>query len=376
MNTETPGHILIRGVNWLGDAVMTTPAVLRLRERFPEARITLLCPEKLQDLWVSHPAVDAVRTFKAGEGLGSVAHGLRSIGADLAVVLPNSFRSALEVWWAGIPRRVGSGRFPRTLFLTDRVAADPGVVRMRKRTEAEVRRLTGSPGARPTPRTVYPTASHQLHHYLRLVAPLGARPEPLPPSLTPPPAATRTMTDRLGIALGSGKPLVGLNAGAEYGPAKRWPLERFAEAARGLAQRTGCHFVLFGGKADQALAEDLSNRLQGLPVTSLAGATTLAELMAALALCRVVITNDTGPMHLAAALGVPVVTPFGSTSPELTGPGLPGDPRHHLLLGSASCAPCFLRQCPVDFRCMDSIPADRVVSSALEVLSSRSGTPA
>jgi heptosyltransferase-2 len=184
------------------------------------------------------------------------------------------------------------------------------------------------------------------------------------------------MTARLGIGLGSGKSLVGLNAGAEYGPAKRWPLKRFAEAARGLAQRTGCHFVLFGGKADQTLAEDLIRRLQGLPVTSLAGATTLAELLAALALCRVVITNDTGPMHLAAALGVPVVTPFGSTSPELTGPGLPGDPRHHLLLGSASCAPCFLRQCPVDFRCMDSIPADRVVSAALEVLSGRSDTPA
>jgi heptosyltransferase-2 len=135
-----------------------------------------------------------------------------------------------------------------------------------------------------------------------------------------------------------------------------------------LAERRGCHFVLFGGKADKALAEDLTRRLQGLPVTSLAGTTTLAELMAALALCRVVITNDTGPMHLAAALGVPVVTPFGSTSPELTGPGLPGDPSHHLLLGSAPCAPCFLRQCPVDFRCMDSIPADRVAAAALEAL--------
>ena len=134
--------------------------------------------------------------------------------------------------------------------------------------------------------------------------------------------------------------------------------------------------MLFGGKADRTLAEDLVRRLQGLPVTALAGQTTLAELMAALALCRVVITNDTGPMHLAAALGVPVVVPFGSTSPELTGPGLPGDPRHHLLLGSASCAPCFLRQCPVDFRCMESISADRVATAALEVLSRAPGTPA
>lgn len=176
------------------------------------------------------------------------------------------------------------------------------------------------------------------------------------------------MRARLGALLTSGKPLIGLNAGAEYGPAKRWPLGRFADVARSLAERTGCRFVLFGGTADIPLAEELTHRLQGLSVTSLAGQTTLAELMGALALCRVVITNDTGPMHLAAALGVPVVVPFGSTSPELTGPGLPGDPRHLLLLGEAPCAPCFLRHCPVDFRCMQSVSVDRAVHAALEAL--------
>jgi heptosyltransferase II len=374
MKPDTTRHILIRGVNWLGDAVMTTPAVLRLREHFPQAQITLLCAEKLRDLWTSHPAVDQVTTFAPGEGWRSVARNVRSINADLAVVFPNSFRSALEVWWAGIPRRVGSGSFPRTAFLTDRVAADPGTERMRKRTESEVRRMVGLPGAQRTPRTAYPTDSHQLHHYLRLVGYLGANVTPLPPRLAAGSTAIQAMTARLATSIALGKPLIGLNAGAEYGPAKRWPLDRFAEAARSLAERTGCHFVLFGGKADIPLAEDLTRRLQGLTVTSLAGQTTLAELMAALALCRVVITNDTGPMHLAAALGVPVVVPFGSTSPELTGPGLPGDPRHHLLLGSAPCAPCFLRQCPVDFRCMDSIPADRVVAAALTALSQLSGT--
>jgi heptosyltransferase-2 len=177
------------------------------------------------------------------------------------------------------------------------------------------------------------------------------------------------MATRLAPSLASGKPLIGLNVGAEYGPAKRWPLDRFAGVARMLAERTGCHFVLFGGKADIPLAGELTRPLQGLTVTSLAGQTTLAELMAALALCQVVITNDTGPMHLAAALGTPVVVPFGSTSPELTGPGLPGDPRHQLLLGEAPCAPCFLRQCPVDFRCMQSITVERTVQATLEVLS-------
>jgi len=364
----TPRHIVIRGVNWLGDAVMTTPAVLRLRERFPEARITVLCPEKLQDLWVSHPAVDAVQTFKTGEKFLSVARRLRSIDADLAVIFPNSLRSALETWWAGIPRRLGSESFPRSWLLTDRVQPVPGAARMRKRSQAEVRRLTTTLASPAAARTAYPVASHQLHHYLRLVGHLGANAEPVPPRLVAGTTATQAMRARLGALLTSGKPLIGLNAGAEYGPAKRWPLERFADVARSLAERTGCRFVLFGGTADIPLAEELTHRLQGLSVTSLAGQTTLAELMGALALCRVVITNDTGPMHLAAALGVPVVVPFGSTSPELTGPGLPGDPRHHLLLGEAPCAPCFLRHCPVDFRCMQSVSVDRAVHAALEAL--------
>ena len=232
-----------------------------------------------------------------------------------------------------------------------------------------MQRLNTAQASPAVARTPYPNNSHQLHHYLRLVGHLGADAEPLPPRLVPGNAATQLMATRLAPSLASGKPLIGLNVGAEYGPAKRWPLDRFAGVARILAERTGCHFVLFGGKADIPLAGELTRPLQGLTVTSLAGQTTLAELMAALALCQVVITNDTGPMHLAAALGTPVVVPFGSTSPELTGPGLPGDPRHQLLLGEAPCAPCFLRQCPVDFRCMQSITVERTVQATLEVLS-------
>ena len=373
----TARHLVIRGVNWLGDAVMTTPAVLRLRERFPDTRITLLCPEKLRDLWASHPAIDEVATFAPGEGLLPVSRNLRSIGADLAVIFPNSFRSALEAWAAGIPRRVGSGGFPRSWLLTDRVASPPGLVRMRKRTLEEVRRIASAASPESTEaRTAYPADSHQLHHYLRLAAHLGADSSPVPPRLCPAEAATLSMSTRLASAIASGASLIGLNAGAEYGPAKRWPLDRFAATARLLSERMQARspdrpspwFVLFGGKADIPLAQELTERLQGLSVTSLAGQTTLAELMAGLALCKVLVTNDTGPMHLAAALGVPVVVPFGSTSPELTGPGLPGDPRHRLLLGQAPCAPCFLRQCPVDFRCMDSIPVERVVTATLGVI--------
>ena len=130
-----------------------------------------------------------------------------------------------------------------------------------------------------------------------------------------------------------GKPLIllGLNPGAEYGPAKRWPAESFAAVAREVSRKIGnCVWLAFGGAGDWQLCNDIA-RLAGGGVLNLAGKTSLRQLMALLKLCRVVLTNDTGPMHVAAALGTPVVVPFGSTSPELTGPGLPGDPRHQLL---------------------------------------------
>src|SRR5262245_16381056 len=118
-NIMNPERILVRGVNWLGDAVMTTPALLRLRERFPAAVITLLAQEKLKDLWLRHPAVNETITFAPGEGVFSVGRKLRSGRFDLALVLPNSPRSALEVWLARIPRRVGLARPWRNWFLTD-----------------------------------------------------------------------------------------------------------------------------------------------------------------------------------------------------------------------------------------------------------------
>jgi len=362
-----PERILVRGVNWLGDAVMTTPALLRLRERFPAAQITLLCHEKLLGLWTGHPALDHVRTFGDADSPLKTAGRLRESRYDLAVVLPNSVRSALEPFLARIPRRLGGGSGPRRFLLTDAVPPDPSVVHMRKRREAEIRRLIDGPKAG---RPAIPEYSHQLHHYLRIVAATGASSAPLPPRLAV--GAEEQRAASLDVNPGGpGQPVVGLNAGAEYGPAKRWPVERFAEAANRLHAATGCRFLVFGGPADVVIAGQLSQRITPAPVSVLAGRTTLRQLMARLACCDVLVTNDTGPMHVAAALGVPVVVPFGSTSPELTGPGVPGDPRHALLRGDAACAPCFLRQCPVDFRCMQGVTVDAVVAAAERALASR-----
>ncbi|HLP75863.1 MAG TPA: glycosyltransferase family 9 protein, partial [Candidatus Paceibacterota bacterium] len=168
---------------------------------------------------------------------------------------------------------------------------------------------------------------------------------------------------------GDDRPVFGLNAGAEYGPAKRWPIAKFIATAREIQRRTNCVWLVFGGAGDTVLAAEIESAFQDQPaaVRNLAGRTSLRELCAALRFCRVVLTNDTGPMHVAAAVGTPVVVPFGSTSPELTGPGFPGAARHVFLRSVVPCSPCFLRECPVDFRCMEGISVERAVDAVMRL---------
>ena len=374
------GRILVRGVNWLGDAVMTTPALLRLREAFPAAHITLLTAEKLSELWRGHPAVDDVITFKPRESVVSVGWRLRARQFTHALVLPNSPRSALEVFLAGVPFRLGYARPWRNRLLTEALPSRRGAVAMHRRTAREIQQLIADPKATGASATgpagePLPARAHQIHEYLHLVAALGASARPLVPRLRAEPFAETALarffpgdSQRTGC-------VIGLNPGAEYGPAKRWPVESFAEAANELYRRLDCEFLIFGGPSDVPLANQLRVRLAAPlahgHVTSLAGKTKLGELMSALKHCRVLITNDTGPMHVAAALGTPVVVPFGSTSPELTGPGLPGDSKHRLLSASVPCAPCFLRKCPIDLRCLKGITPDRVVAAVMEIMAAK-----
>ena len=372
-------RILIRGVNWLGDAVMATPALLRLRERFSDSHFTLLTPEKLADLWKNHPAIDQTISFAPGENVFAVAQKLRrgsgtpgdarAARFDLALVLPNSPRSALEVWLAGIPRRIGYARPWRNFFLTQSVAPRADAVKMRKRSVAEVKKLVAENPESRTPDLNIPQSAHQIYEYLNLVAALGANPAPLAPQLAVTPDEMDAVKKKFGLEKISA-PVLGLNPGAEYGPAKRWPVEKFIAAAGEIQQRTNCTWILFGGQGDLELAARIEAGTQNLKLKTqnLAGRTSLRELMALLKLCRVLLTNDTGPMHVAAALGTPVVVPFGSTSPELTAPGLPGDTRQHLLKSAVPCAPCFLRECPIDLRCLNGISVERAIGAVLQAL--------
>jgi heptosyltransferase II len=203
-----------------------------------------------------------------------------------------------------------------------------------------------------------------------LVAALGANPEPLPTQLAVTPGELKAVAQKFNLTsqFTNNRPIFGLNPGAEYGPAKRWLPDRFIAAAREIQKRTKCVWVILGGKADAVVGNEIAAAIGAgqSAAISLAGQTSLRELCAAIKLCRVLLTNDTGPMHIAAALGTPVVVPFGSTSPELTGPILSAGARHQLIKSDAPCSPCFLRECPIDFRCMNGITVERVVAAVLQ----------
>ena len=330
--SATANRILIRATNWLGDSVMMMPAVQRLREHAPAAHITLFCQAKLHDLWRHNPYLNEIVTDDAD---------LRTGKFDLAVIFPNSFRSAWECWRAGIPRRVGFTGHWRRALLTDALP-DP---------EPAAYRYVTVAGRRFKTKT-FPNIRHQAHRYLDLIANLGGNQELVPPKIWCGDAAVKKFLPA------DDRPVCAINAGAEFGPAKRWPADRFAAVAR----QVDCRWLVLGGPGDVALAGEIAAQLPD--VINVAGKTTLLELCELLRACQLLLTNDTGPMHLAGALGTPLVAIFGSTSSELTGPlGAPVT----IMREPVECSPCHLRQCPIDFRCMTHITVAQVTAAVLNV---------
>jgi heptosyltransferase-2 len=350
--------ILVRGVNWLGDAVMTTPALMRLRQARPNAHITLLTPEKLAGLYAGQSCVDDVVAISPTDTLWKVAQMLRGRSFTTGIAFPNSARSALELWLARIPKRIGIGR---PLLLTQSLPRRVGAVEMKKRSADEVERRIRENRAPD----VFPTEAHHVRDYLYIVGALGASVEPMPPRVEVGANIIEQVREKFGLTHLAGRAWFGLAPGAEYGPAKRWPAERFVETAVALQKKTNCRWAAFGAAADRELAEKIGKDAGG-NILNLAGQTTLQELAAALKICELVVTNDTGPMHLASAVGTPVVAIFGSTSPELTGPVF--SPLARIIRQPPPCAPCFLPQCPIDLRCLRGIQSEQVVESAEKII--------
>jgi lipopolysaccharide heptosyltransferase II len=320
------GPLLVRSPNWLGDAVMVLPAVRNLKTALGPGHLVVAAPEKLAALWEACPFVDKVVPLPQPKKLWTVARVLREGKYASAVLLPNSLRVAAEAFAAGIPRRAGYARGGRGLLLTHPVPVPPR----------------------------NPVRLHQRFYYLDLVTALGGPAEESFPSLREP-KKENTSSDKRGV--------LAVCPGAEYGPAKRWPVESFVAAAKLLSEKRGLRVVLFGAPNDAPVAEQF---LAQFPeAENLVGKTSLAEFMAGLTEAKLVLCNDSGAMHVAAALGRPTVAIFGSTEPQLTGPL---GPRASVLRHHVPCSPCFLRECPIDFGCMKGITPEMVVEQAEKLL--------
>jgi heptosyltransferase-2 len=349
-------HILVRATNWIGDSVMSMPAVQRLRELEPEAHIALLCPAKLHDLWRYNPFLSEVIPFDLKPDIRKLRRG----EFDAAIIFPNSFRSAWECWYARIPVRVGFAGHQRRRLLTGVVAE----LRSEKPVSKEI-----TVGGETFHVKHFPTVRHQVHHYLDIISYLGGNRDYVQPRIWLEPSALPPVTK---FVREGGRPFFGIHAGAEYGTAKRWMPERFAEVAAHVSDEVPCRWLLFGGANanDAQVANTIETRLRAhfsdpRDVVNVAGKTTLLELCGLIKFCKLLLTNDTGPMHLASTLGIPLVAIFGSTSSELTGPL---SDRSVVIHEPVECSPCFLRECPIDFRCMKRITVDRVVEAALKQL--------
>jgi lipopolysaccharide heptosyltransferase II len=319
-----PFRVLIRSSNWLGDAVMSVPAVRAIKNGRPDIHVTIAAPDKIAPMWKLIPEVDAIVPLPQGSLLSVVRLLKQQMSFDVAILFPNSLRVALEAWLSGVPRRVGYRGHWRS-WLVNQIVREP--------------------------RKPRPPEHHSLR-FLRIARECGAETSKVE---VPKPNQTSNIRHQT---------LIGLCPGAEYGPAKRWLPERFAEAATKITAQSSAQWILFGTKNDAAIGEQIAAAI-GHHCVNRIGQTTLDQLIDELRQCSLLLTNDTGTMHLAALLGIPVVAVFGSTEPRLTGPLGNG---HIILRHHVECSPCFLRECPIDFRCMKAVGTDEVAAAVLSML--------
>ncbi len=378
--------ILVRGVNWIGDAVMTLPALRALRKAFPVSKLSLLVKPSVAALFESDPFIDEVivydESFKGVTGKLRLARTLRKKGFSKAILFQNAFDAAFITYLAGIPERIGYDRDSRGKLLTKRIP--------------------------------YHNNDRKVHHidyYLNLLISSGIGPDNLQPNpLSPPfdpfvspltkggieggmwgflPWIYLSIDERLsarGKLSGLKRPILGINPAAAYGSAKRWLPERFAEVGIWFIRDTGGSVVIFGGTNEVGISQEIEFLVRRecgtLPphpplskggqeggscsVLNLAGTTSLRELIAMISECDVFLSNDSGPMHIAYAVGTPLVALFGSTSPDLTGPVGESNVVIH---PDIPCSPCFERTCKNnDMQCMYDIRSDDVYLAIKKIL--------
>lgn len=347
MNFE---RILVRATNWVGDAVMSVPALQKLRERFPDARISILARPWVAELYEREPFCDEVIPYSGPKGWRGISEKrelvrqLKERSFDCAILLQNAFEAAALAWAARIPVRIGYERDGRGVLLTHSIR---------------------KPAAGETPR-------HERYYYLELLKRAGlisGYELDQPIRLAGASSAAQRGRERFLQANVRG-PVVGVSPGAAYGGAKRWLPERFAEAAVTVAKQRNASVAVFGTNDERDVCETVCAHVEaeGAACREFAGATTLSQFIEYAAACDVYLTNDSGPMHIASALGVPTVVIFGATDETATGPT---GSWTRVVRERVPCSPCLKRECPIDHPCMRKVEARRVAETALRLLESR-----
>ncbi len=335
--------IIVRMPNWIGDLVMATPVLEDLRRAFPEAEITAMCQSTIAPLLEYDPAINELFRFSKAKGFlrrigeRNIVAKLKKGKYDLGILLTNSFSSAWRFWQGNVKNKIGFKGEGRSLFLDEAV-----------------------------PFPVNRKSQHLVVTYKQLLDPLG-----IPVSKTLPRLIVRDeeiqgawkFVKRFDIT--QEQKIIGINPGAAYGSAKCYLPERFRAVAERLLEADPSYVILFFGDISHkgligGICKGLSQR-----VVNLAGQTSLRELMALIKICSVFLTNDSGPMHMADSLETPLLALFGSTDPIVTGPYRQSQ---HIIQKNVPCAPCFKRECPIDFPCMKKIEVDEVVEALLTLL--------
>lgn len=333
MPDTAPARIVVRLPNWLGDAVMALPALAAVRQAFPAAHLALAGLPSITPIFEEATSArpQQVQTLQKADEAAT----LRAGGFDTALLLTNSFRTAWTARRAGIPERWGYAASGRRLLLT-RAASRP-------RGE-----------------------HHQSEYYLELLRALGIDASSAVPHIEVGERSrvrARALLEQQGVT--HGEALVGFAPGAAYGHAKRWPPDRVAQVIGRLTRERGARAVLVGAAGDREAGREIESSLpSGVTAINLIGRTDLRLLMGVMQACEAFVSNDSGAMHLAAAVGIPVTALFGPTRERATAPL--GD--HDVLLHQVFCRPCMLRECPIDHRCMTRISADEVFASVIRRL--------
>jgi heptosyltransferase-2 len=343
-NPAAISRLMIRATNWLGDAVMSLPAIRSIRDFLPHAHIAVVARPWVADLYARESTIDEVIPYTAQKRWRDkmeFAHNLRARTFDAALLLQNAFDAALMAWLARIPVRIGYNRDGRGLLLTRAISVpEPGDI----------------------PR-------HERYYYLELLRRAGwieKFPRPAPILFEGLDQARESGAARL-HDLDIAAPAIGVSPGAAYGSAKQWLPERFAEAAIRIARENQYAVVVLGSAAERGLAESVAAQIRqgGIDARNLAGETTLRQFLDIASACRLFLSNDSGAMHVASALAVPTVAIFGATDDTTTGPC---GPFTRVVREHAECAPCLLRECPIDHRCMTRVSSDRVAAEGINLL--------